>query len=202
MRRMGAPASIWCRTRCACSHPTTQPPAARLDMARRVMRHLPESDWLRINRNFADHLTGGDAGLYDLLLNPRDRAFDVPACTRCCRGRAGGDGADGADALRPGDLSARPEAARARRRPGPGRPRRPGRGGDGNISTHVAYCVRAAERADARRPDGRRGGAGGARNAGRGGGARHPAGRHADLPVRRAARCRWGCRSWPAPSCA
>ena len=54
-------------------------PAARLDMARRVMRHLPESAWLRRNTLFADHLTGGDAGLYDLLLNPRDRAFSVKA---------------------------------------------------------------------------------------------------------------------------
>ncbi len=55
------------------------PPSARLDIARRVMRHLPESAWLRRNTLFADHLTGGDAGLYDLLLNPRDRAYDVGA---------------------------------------------------------------------------------------------------------------------------
>lgn len=59
--------------------PPDQPPAARLDVARRVMRHLPASNWLHANRNFADHLTGGDSGLYDLLLNPRDRAYDVPA---------------------------------------------------------------------------------------------------------------------------
>ncbi len=59
--------------------PEAQPPAARLDTARRVMRHLPDSAWLRRNTLFADHLTGGDAGLYDLLLNPRDRAFSVPA---------------------------------------------------------------------------------------------------------------------------
>ncbi len=43
------------------------------------MRHLPETAWLRANRNFGDHIDGGDAGLYDLLLNPRDRAYDVPA---------------------------------------------------------------------------------------------------------------------------
>jgi SAM-dependent methyltransferase len=59
--------------------PADQAPVARLDVARRVMRHLPESNWLRFNRNFADHVTGGDAGLYDLLLNPRDRAFTVTA---------------------------------------------------------------------------------------------------------------------------
>jgi SAM-dependent methyltransferase len=59
--------------------PEAEPPATRLDTARRVMRTLPESAWLRRNTLFADHLTGGDAGLYDLLLNPRDRAYDVPA---------------------------------------------------------------------------------------------------------------------------
>ena len=59
--------------------PLDQPPAERLDIARRVMRHLPPGAWLRQNRNFEDHLTGGDAGLYDLLLNPRDRAYDVAA---------------------------------------------------------------------------------------------------------------------------
>lgn len=58
--------------------PAEQPPAARLEVARRVMRHLPESNWLRFNRNFTDHINGGDAGLYDLLLNPRDRSFTVP----------------------------------------------------------------------------------------------------------------------------
>ena len=42
------------------------------------MKHLPDTAWLRNNRNFDDHVNGGDAGLYDLLLNPRDRAFTVP----------------------------------------------------------------------------------------------------------------------------
>jgi hypothetical protein len=42
------------------------------------MKHLPETQWLRHNRNFDDHINGGDAGLYDLLLNPRDRAYTVP----------------------------------------------------------------------------------------------------------------------------
>lgn len=57
--------------------PQDQAPAARLDAARRVMRHLPEGNWLHANRNFIDHVRGGDAGLYDLLLNPRDRPFTV-----------------------------------------------------------------------------------------------------------------------------
>ena len=59
--------------------PAGEPPAARLDVAKRVMRHLPESAWLRFNRSFSDHIDGGDAGLYDLLLNHRDRAFDIAA---------------------------------------------------------------------------------------------------------------------------
>ncbi len=59
--------------------PEAEPHAARLDAARRVMRALPESAWLRRNTLFADHLGGRDAELYDLLLNPRDRAFNVPS---------------------------------------------------------------------------------------------------------------------------
>ncbi len=59
--------------------PAHETPAARLDVARRVMKHLPETAWLRANRSVTDHLSGGDAGLYDLLLNPRDQAYTVPA---------------------------------------------------------------------------------------------------------------------------
>jgi SAM-dependent methyltransferase len=55
--------------------PPDDPPAARLDVAKRVVRHLPETAWLRRNGFLDDHINGGDAGLYDLLLNPRDRAF-------------------------------------------------------------------------------------------------------------------------------
>jgi SAM-dependent methyltransferase len=57
--------------------PADEAPADRLDVARRVMRHLPETAWLRRNGFLDDHVNGGDAGLYDLLLNPRDRAFTV-----------------------------------------------------------------------------------------------------------------------------
>ena len=57
--------------------PADEAPAARLDAAKRVMRNLPETAWLRRNGFLDDHVNGGDAGLYDLLLNPRDRAFSV-----------------------------------------------------------------------------------------------------------------------------
>jgi SAM-dependent methyltransferase len=58
--------------------PPEETPAARIDIARRVWRHVPETAWLRKNPWLTDHLSGGDAGLYDLLLNPRDVAFTVP----------------------------------------------------------------------------------------------------------------------------
>ncbi|WP_367159383.1 class I SAM-dependent methyltransferase [Kozakia baliensis] len=59
--------------------PFSEAPATRLDVAKRVMQNLPATAWLRQNGNFGDHLNGGDAGLYDLLLNPRDRSYDIPA---------------------------------------------------------------------------------------------------------------------------
>jgi SAM-dependent methyltransferase len=59
--------------------PPSEPPPARVEVARRLWRHLPETAWLKKNPWITDHLTGGDAGLYDLLLNPRDVAFTVPA---------------------------------------------------------------------------------------------------------------------------
>lgn len=62
--------------------PADEPPSVRIDVARRVMRHLPETAWLRRNAYFGDHIEGGDAGLYDLLLNPRDVAFTVPQLHR------------------------------------------------------------------------------------------------------------------------
>ena len=57
--------------------PPEEPPAARIDIARRVLRHLPETAWLRRNGYFADHIIGGDSGIYDLLLNPRDQAYTI-----------------------------------------------------------------------------------------------------------------------------
>ncbi|MFT8244063.1 class I SAM-dependent methyltransferase [Roseomonas sp. BN140053] len=58
--------------------PPEEAPAARVEVARRALRHLPETAWLRRNPWITDHTEGGDAGLYDLLLNPRDVAFTVP----------------------------------------------------------------------------------------------------------------------------
>ena len=59
--------------------PPEEPPPARVDIARRLWRQAPETAWLRKNPWLTDHISGGDAGIYDLLLNPRDVAFTVPA---------------------------------------------------------------------------------------------------------------------------
>lgn len=53
-------------------------PAARVALARRLLGQLPPTNWLRRNPFLADHLQGDDAGLYDLLLHSRDRAYRVP----------------------------------------------------------------------------------------------------------------------------
>lgn len=59
--------------------PPDEAPAARVEIAKRLWRQMPETAWLRRNPWITDHEQGGDAGLYDLLLNPRDVAFTVPA---------------------------------------------------------------------------------------------------------------------------
>ena len=57
--------------------PADQPPAQRVEVAKRLWRQMPETAWLRRNPWITDHVKGGDAGIYDLLLNPRDVAFTV-----------------------------------------------------------------------------------------------------------------------------
>ena len=127
--------------------PADEEPTARLDVAKRVMRHLPETAWLRRNGFLDDHVNGGDAGLYDLLLNPRDRAFTVHEL----HAMLAGEGLDvtcwvepmrydpisvlpdprlraRAEALDPLDRAALTEAL------------------VGNISAHIVYCVRRDER--------------------------------------------------------
>jgi SAM-dependent methyltransferase len=133
--------------------PAEEPPPARLDAARRVMRHLPATAWLRQNPYFTDHIQGGDPGLYDLLLNPRDRAFDIPALFALLAG-AGLRATCLVEPMRydptlflpdpklrariaPLDSVARAALAEAL---------------VGNMATHVVYCVRAADPDLARDP--------------------------------------------------
>ena len=50
----------------------------RLAMAKRLIRFLPTTTLFRRKPDLNDHVTGGDAGLYDLVLHSCDRAFTVP----------------------------------------------------------------------------------------------------------------------------
>jgi ubiquinone/menaquinone biosynthesis C-methylase UbiE len=50
----------------------------RIAMTKRLIRFLPTTNLFRRNPYINDHVTGGDAGLYDLLLHSIDRAYTVP----------------------------------------------------------------------------------------------------------------------------
>jgi len=50
----------------------------RIAMAKRLIRFLPTTNLFRRNPYLNDHVTGGDPGLYDLLLHSIDRAYTVP----------------------------------------------------------------------------------------------------------------------------
>lgn len=137
--------------------PETEPPAARLDVARRVMRNLPESAWLRANVNFADHITGGDAGLYDLLLNPRDQAYDVPRFAALLH-QAGLAITCLVEPMRydPASYVSDPRLRALAAAMDPIGRAALAEALCGNISTHIAYCRRANEPVeipDAMRPD-------------------------------------------------
>ena len=126
--------------------PEDDAPSARLDMARRVMRHLPETAWLRRNGYFGDHMEGGDAGLYDLLLNPRDRAYTAPEFLSLLEG-AGLQATALMEPLRYDPAVYLPDPRLRARITALGPAARAGLAEalTGNMSTHVAYCVRAAE---------------------------------------------------------
>jgi SAM-dependent methyltransferase len=52
-------------------------PQARLALARKLLAQLPQTNWLKRNPFVSDHVAEGDAGLHDLLLHGRDRAYEV-----------------------------------------------------------------------------------------------------------------------------
>lgn len=127
--------------------PYEEAPATRLDMARRVMRHLPATAWLRQNGNFGDHLSGGDAGLYDLLLNPRDRAYTVGAFLDLLDG-AGLEASSLMEPARYDPALFLPDPRiRARIAQLPARQQATiAESLTGNMATHVAYVVRKGAR--------------------------------------------------------
>ncbi|MEL6335883.1 MAG: class I SAM-dependent methyltransferase [Pseudomonadota bacterium] len=55
------------------------PPQDKPEIARQVLAGLPQTNWLGLNTLVGDHVTGGDAGLYDLLLHARDRPYTIDA---------------------------------------------------------------------------------------------------------------------------
>ena len=57
--------------------PPDRPDRERLTQTRRLLEALPRTNWLRRNPFVQDHREAGDAGLYDLLLHARDRAYTV-----------------------------------------------------------------------------------------------------------------------------
>ena len=53
--------------------------ATRIRRARALLAALPRTNWFKRGEDLhRDHAAGGDAGLYDLLLHPQDRAYTVP----------------------------------------------------------------------------------------------------------------------------
>ncbi len=126
--------------------PGDETPATRLDVARRVMRHLPETAWLRANRYFGDHIEGGDAGLYDLLLNPRDRAYTVPEFAALLAGE-GLRVTCWMEPMRYDPAALLPDPKLRARIAGLAPLERAALAEalSGNMSTHVVYCVRESE---------------------------------------------------------
>lgn len=56
-----------------------QPQPARVELTWKMLDALPKTNWLaRSPELHTDHKRYGDAGLADLFLNPRDRAYTVP----------------------------------------------------------------------------------------------------------------------------
>jgi SAM-dependent methyltransferase len=176
--------------------PPHQDPAARLDVARRVMKHLPETAWLRGNRSVSDHLQGGDAGLYDLLLNPRDQAYTVTALHDLLTA-AGLSIACWVEPIRYDPVPLLPDP-RLRARIATLSPVERAALAEalaGNIAAHIVYCTRARPTRSTPMPS---------RSAGR-----SPA-RTSPKPFRPTTPCRWAstrcgsrsrCRRWPEPSC-
>ncbi len=126
--------------------PAAEPPSARVEIARRLWRQAPETAWLRRNPWLTDHLTGGDAGLYDLLLNPRDVAFTVPALHALIEG-AGLRLVTLVEPLRydPDMLLTDPRLRARTAALDPIQRAALAEAVAGNMGIHIAYCARAAD---------------------------------------------------------
>ncbi len=65
------------RTLASDDPPAGQAPGEQVVLAKRLLRQLPATNRFKRNSLVGDHLDGGDAGLYDLLLHSRDRTYRV-----------------------------------------------------------------------------------------------------------------------------
>jgi SAM-dependent methyltransferase len=63
-----------------------EPPAERLRIAKAAVAKLPQTNFFAHNAFVSDHKQQGDAGFYDLLLNPVDRPFTVRAVAQLTSG--------------------------------------------------------------------------------------------------------------------
>ena len=130
--------------------PPGLPPAERIEIGKRAMRHLPETAWLAKNPFITDHLPlpkgGGDPGLYDLLLNPRDVAFTVPALAAMVE-RAGLRVACWVEPLRydPDPLLPDPRLRARTAALDPTARAALAEALAGNMGVHIAYLTRAAD---------------------------------------------------------
>ncbi|MEL6768556.1 MAG: class I SAM-dependent methyltransferase, partial [Pseudomonadota bacterium] len=129
------------------------PPAEKVALAKGVLQALPESAWLRRNPFVNDH-RDGDAGLYDLLLHARDRAYEIDAL-EAALGRAGLGVAGIVESARydPARYLPKTEAMAARlARLSPTARRVLAERLVGNIKTHVVYAALAARAGRAEAP--------------------------------------------------
>jgi SAM-dependent methyltransferase len=124
--------------------PAADPPPQRVEVAKRLWKQVPETAWLRRNPLIEDHIKGGDAGLYDLLLNPRDVAFTIPALAALIAG-AGLRIACLVEPLRydPDTWLADPRLRARTAELDPVQRAALAEAICGNMGIHIAYCVRA-----------------------------------------------------------
>jgi SAM-dependent methyltransferase len=123
-----------------------EPPPARVEVAKRLWKGLPETAWLKKNPWIDDHIRGGDAGLYDLLLNPRDVAFTVPQLAALVEG-AGLRVACMVEPLRydPDTWLTDPKLRARTAALAPMARAALAEAVCGNMGIHIAYCVRASD---------------------------------------------------------
>lgn len=126
--------------------PAGQAPRERVEIAKRLWRQLPETNWLRRNPWITDHVKGGDAGIYDLLLNPRDIAFTVPALAALVA-QAGLEIRCLVEPFRydPDSFFTDPRLRERTALLGPVERAALAEAASGNMGIHIAYCVRAGE---------------------------------------------------------